>query len=369
MKYIHKHLVLVLLLGIFSFSVSAQTIRMETVLGNIDIELHPDAAPNTVTNFLNYMNSGAYNNSFIHRNGVSEGQVFVVQGGGFKFGGNQIFQIPPNPPVINEFLLPNIRGTIAMAKLENQPNSATSQWFFNVVDNTVPLDTQNGGFTVFGTVIAGMDVVDAMAELDKSPSFVVGDNTVPVIFQINNQDFGFFDVPYLNDLPVILQEDDAVIISNVFELDAPLKVNSGLNGAWFNPDTSGQGILLEILPVSNRTFMAWFTYDTQLPADGVLVNVGDAGHRWITGLGVIDQENKTITFDLTVTSGGLFDNGQMVTNSAPESYGTMTISFEDCANATVVYNLIAQGLSGSFPLIRISSENIALCQRLSNEAN
>ncbi len=359
MKYIHKNLVLVLLLSIFSFSVSAQTIRMETVLGNIDIELHPDAAPNTVTNFLNYMNNGGYNNSFIHRNGVSEGQVFVVQGGGFKFIGGQVFQIPPNPPVINEFLLPNIRGTISMAKLADQPNSATSQWFFNNVDNSALLDGQNGGFTVFGTVIAGMDVVDAMAALEAG--------VVPV--SIGGTVFDFAEVPYLNTLPTLLQEDDAVIISNVFELDAPLKINSGLNGAWFNPDTAGQGILLEVLPVSNRVFMAWFTYDTQLPADGVLVNVGDAGHRWITGLGEIDQENNSITFDLTVTSGGLFDNGQMVTNSAPESYGTMTISFEDCANATVVYNLIAQGISGSFPLSRISSENIALCQRLSNEAN
>ena len=367
MKYIHKHLVLVLLLGIFSFSVSAQTVRMETVLGNIDIELHPDAAPNTVTNFLNYMNSGAYNNSFIHRNGISEGQIFVVQGGGFKFGGNQVFQIPPNAPVVNEFLLPNIRGTIAMAKLANQPDSATSQWFFNVVDNTTPLDTQNGGFTVFGTVTAGMDVVDAMAALETNRS--TADPQVPIIFQINNQNFNFFDVPYLNDLPALLQEDDAVIISNVFELDAPLKINSGLNGAWFNPETPGQGIVIEVLPVTDRVFMAWFTYDTQAPADGVVANVGDAGHRWITGLGVIDHENKTITFDLILTTGGLFDNDQGVTNSAPESYGAMTISFEDCANATVVYNLIAQGLSGSFPLSRISTENIALCQRLSNEAN
>lgn len=358
MRYIYNLIILAIIMTALSFSASAQLVRMETVLGNIDIELHPDAAPNTVTNFLNYMNSGDYNNSFIHRNGISEGQVFIVQGGGFRFVGGSSFQITANPPVDNEFLLPNNRGTIAMAKIAGDPDSATSQWFFNVVDNPF-LNSQNGGFTVFGTVTDGMEVVDAIAALQAG--------VVPV--SVNGTVFNFAELPYLNDLPTLLQEEDAVIISNVFEIDPQLNINPGLNGAWFNPNTPGQGITLEILPVTNRAFAAWFAFDTMLPAADATANVGDAGHRWLSGQGVIDAENTTITFDLFLTSGGLFDNNQQVTNSEPGAYGTLVIDFEDCSNAMATYTLIAQELSGSFPLTRISAENVSLCQRLSSDAN
>jgi cyclophilin family peptidyl-prolyl cis-trans isomerase len=142
----------------------ASTVSMQTALGEIDIELFDTAAPLTVANFMNYVNSGAYNNSFIHRS-VPE---FIIQGGGYTWSNTGVSAIAQNPPVANEFdpSRPNVRGTIAMAKLGGDPNSATSQWFFNLADNSANLDSQNGGFTVFGRVIGnGMDVVDAIAAL------------------------------------------------------------------------------------------------------------------------------------------------------------------------------------------------------------
>ena len=354
-----KNLTLILIFSIFSTTLSAQIIRMETVFGNIDIEMHPDAAPDTVANFLTYMNDGDYNNSFIHRNGVSEGVVFVVQGGGFKFTAGQPFAIEPNPAVNNEFQLSNIRGTIAMAKLANLPDSATSQWFFNTVDNSQLLDTQNGGFTVFGTVIDGMDVVDAIAALES------GD--FPLV--IGGSLLSFDDFPFRNEQPVNLTEDDVALIRNVFVIDGPLAINAGLNGAWFNIDTPGQGILIEILPTLEMGFMGWFTHDTDFPADGVVANIGDAGNRWISGLGPIDADNNSITLDLVSTSGGLFDSSQQTMNTEANTYGTMTITFENCSTATVTYNLIAQELTNTFNISRISGDNVALCQRLSSESN
>jgi peptidyl-prolyl cis-trans isomerase A (cyclophilin A) len=141
----------------------ATVVEFQTVLGNFEVNLYDNSTPQTVANFLDYVNNGAFTNSIIHRSVPG----FVVQGGGFVYD-LTIGTVPENPPVINEPVFANVRGTIAMAKLGGDPNSATSQWFFNLADNTANLDGQNGGFTAFGEVIGdGMDVVDAIAALPR----------------------------------------------------------------------------------------------------------------------------------------------------------------------------------------------------------
>ena len=136
-------------------------VRLDTNMGVIEINLRPDVAPIHVENFLQYVNDGDYNNSFIHRSIAG----FIVQGGGFTFINQAFNYVPVDPAIVNEFALSNVRGTVAMAKVGSDPNSATSQWFINLVDNSSNLDFQNGGFTVFGEIIVGMDVVDAIAAL------------------------------------------------------------------------------------------------------------------------------------------------------------------------------------------------------------
>ena len=119
--------------------------------------------------FLNYVNKGAYTNSFIHRSARdTSNNPFVIQGGGFRWqnAAPNLSPIPQDPPVENEFRVSNTRGTIAMAKLESAPNSATNQWFFNLRDtNAENLDNQNGGFTVFGKITdaAGLAVMGMIA--------------------------------------------------------------------------------------------------------------------------------------------------------------------------------------------------------------
>ena len=140
----------------------AEQARISTPLGDIEIELLEQSAPQTVANFRNYIDDGDYVNSFIHRS-VPE---FIIQGGGFTFADNATSEVPTDPPVTNEFEVSNTRGTVAMAKLGGDPNSATSQWFINLDDNSSNLDNQNGGFTVFARVIGdGMEVADAIAAL------------------------------------------------------------------------------------------------------------------------------------------------------------------------------------------------------------
>ena len=146
--------------------VNGPVARFATIEGDIDVALTPDVAPATVRNFLTYVNGKSYDGSFIHRSVPG----FIIQGGGYKMTDEGVEEITANAPVVNEFNVSNTRGTIAMAKLGNDPNSATNQWFFNESDdNAANLDAQNGGFTVFGKVIdqAGLDVMDAIGALER----------------------------------------------------------------------------------------------------------------------------------------------------------------------------------------------------------
>ncbi len=143
----------------------ATVVEFQTVLGSFSVNLFVETTPATVTNFLDYVNNGAYTDSIFHRS-VPD---FVIQGGGFTYGGTlPLATVPANAAVANEPELSNVRGTIAMAKIGGQPDSATTQWFISLVDNSGDLDGDNGGFTVFGVVMDnGMDVVDAIAALDR----------------------------------------------------------------------------------------------------------------------------------------------------------------------------------------------------------
>src|SRR5688572_25030100 len=134
---------------------------IETPLGDIPVELYPNMAPQTVANFQAYADSGDWDGSLVHRSVPG----FVIQGGGFREVGGAYATIPTDPPVPNEPCLSNTAGTIAMARIGGQPNSATSQWFINLVNNT-SLNSVDGGFTAFGRVVGGgMDVAQDIASL------------------------------------------------------------------------------------------------------------------------------------------------------------------------------------------------------------
>ena len=138
--------------------VERNMVKLETSMGNIVIELNEQAAPVTVKNFLGYVGEGFYDGTIFHR--VIPG--FMIQSGGFTV---EMERKQPRAPIKNEFKLSNVRGTIAMAKLGGDPDSATCQFFISLTDNRRNLDNQNGGFTVFGKVVEGMDVVDAIASV------------------------------------------------------------------------------------------------------------------------------------------------------------------------------------------------------------
>ena len=141
-------------------------ITLKTNKGDIKLELDAAAAPETVKNFLSYVQEGFYNGTIFHR--VIPG--FMIQGGGFDTG---FTQKKTQDPLKNEAAnkLPNKRGTIAMARTM-VVDSATSQFFINLVDNDFlnfkAPTPQFYGYCVFGTVVEGMDVVDAIAGVETA---------------------------------------------------------------------------------------------------------------------------------------------------------------------------------------------------------
>lgn len=180
-------------------------VLMKTNFGDITIELYNDKAPITIENFLRYVRSNYYQDLLFHRV-ISN---FMIQGGGYYIKLPYIYEASTYPPIINESYngLSNLRGTIAMARTSD-PNSATSQFYINLVNNTsLDRTTGNAGYCVFGNVISGMTVVDAIG------------NTPVVYISSNFQDF-----PYPT-MVTILQ----------IQLLTP--------GYWLNADLNNDGIV------------------------------------------------------------------------------------------------------------------------------
>lgn len=161
-----------------SGTVGAQTVRLSTTLGDIELELHPDKAPATVANFLAYVKARHFDGLIFHRVIAN----FMVQTGGYTA---DLKQRPTRPPIPLESDngLSNTRGSVAMARTAD-PRSATSQFYINVVDNPF-LDKPNArdgqGYAVFATVTAGMDVVDQIRAVPTTAQGVFANLPNPTI--------------------------------------------------------------------------------------------------------------------------------------------------------------------------------------------
>ncbi|WP_336368225.1 peptidylprolyl isomerase [Marinobacter sp. C2H3] len=154
-------------------------VRVVTSEGAFVLQLRPDVAPETVQNFLDYVQAGFYDGTVFHR--VIPG--FMIQGGGFTA---DLGRKSTNAPIRNEATrtLPNLRGTIAMART-NDPDSATSQFFINLVNNDfLNAGVRGAGYAVFGKVVDGMGVVDAIAKVETGVTSGMSDvPKTPVVIE------------------------------------------------------------------------------------------------------------------------------------------------------------------------------------------
>lgn len=222
--------VFLLVAGLSCASLSqATTVQFQTVMGNIEVNLFDKTTPETVKNFLAYVNENEYDNSLIHRvamatNTDGSKRPFVVQGGGYTYpDALPLKAITSKGTVINEPVYSNLRGTIAMAKPSQQPDGASSQWFFNLhSDNVASLDpniNQSGGFTVFGQVTeASLPVLDAIVAVN---TFIVGSG----LSEFPLRDYTLED--YQANVPV--DDTNLILITDVVVLNASPDTADSLN--------------------------------------------------------------------------------------------------------------------------------------------
>jgi N-acetylneuraminic acid mutarotase len=147
------------------------------------------------------------------------------------------------------------------------------------------------------------------------------------------------------------------------EGSAPFQINPGLNDAWYNPDTPGQGFFISVFPDISSIFLAWFTFDTQRPAGGVQANLGEPGHRWLTAFG--SYADNLAVLDIEVTSGGIFNASNPVPEQNPD--GTVILEFDDCNSATVEYDIESLDLQGAISIERIALDNVPSCEELAGQ--
>lgn len=196
---------------LFADPSAESAVRVSTSLGDVDIILYPSATPETVANFMSYVQNGDYNGVAFHR--AIPG--FVVQGGAFKpvSAPDQFSNVVARPSPINEPGISNVYGTVAMAKLGGLPNSATHDFFFNIADNNSSdpnsLDNQNGGFTVFGRVAGnGMNVVNSIVTLPQGSYSIHLDGSSDLSGPYANW-------PMLNNAPSSMDNTQNVLINSV----------------------------------------------------------------------------------------------------------------------------------------------------------
>jgi len=261
-------------------------VMFETTYGNIVMEMYDTVAPTTVTNFLNYVTDGDYDDSVLHR--AVPG--FVLQGGGYYWDGMTDpvdNAVPTDPPIDDEPSLPNIARSMAMAR--SGPDSATSQFYWNLDDNSATLDPQN--FTVFGHVVGGWEVVEQIMTLDIVDfGSVFTDTPVTDAYDPLSTDPPPVDaLVYVNQATVIGTVGNLLdaVPGTLISADA---INTGAASAAL-PNSDGSQTVFQFDPDSGEWVVSALALEAQKP-DGPTIET------------FIDQKNG-LTYGAVPTSNGV----------------------------------------------------------------
>jgi hypothetical protein len=275
--------------------------------------------------------------------------IFSVRPGTRVLWSSYDFPRPVNkavPPTINAFLI-RLAGQMAQFA-ENKPG-------VSFVDLNGTLQVKYG--------------FDGIKHSSNDPGFVIppGDPSLP------NPNLPSPLEPFLpNDAWHLKTEGYKALAQVQYEgfyasllAGANFHINPGLNDAWYNPATNGQGFLITVLPEIRQMFVAWFTFDAERPPEAVTATLGDSGQRWLTAQGPYDGDTANLT--LFITQGGVFDAATPEASTDPAGDGTLTLEFADCTEGLVTYDITSLSLSGEIPIQRISAGNVPLCDSLNGQ--
>lgn len=337
-------------------------VEVQTNYGNIYIELFPDVAPVTVDNFMGYVNRDDWDNTFFHRHVKG----FVLQGGGWSFDEDRqnVDHVTQQDPIVNEFHKSNTQWTVAMAKLGGDPNSATSEWFINLADNSSNLDNQNGGFTVFGEVVGGRDVVDTITSLrvvnlggDTFSTVPVGDS-----FDVSGDTIHNADLVLIEDINLVYDPDTSLLsdtttvpggaatgsnlttvtITSQFDRAIAFQQN-GLSGGWtvtdLNLKAEHSGAAAN--PVTWVDAKDGKTYAAAISSDGLMLYKNTTGNTWT----VRNLNDEIAGADVIASSLTVFVNRGNVFVAGLASNGDLLIFRQTGAQSNGEYTWAARNLS------------------------
>jgi polyhydroxybutyrate depolymerase len=149
----------------------------------------------------------------------------------------------------------------------------------------------------------------------------------------------------------------------VLKMAEGVEINAGFNDAWRNPiKKGGQGVFAVVFPLIKSIFMAWFTYDTEEPADDIDYTIGHPSQRWYTAFG--PYEGDTAVLDLELNSNGIFDSAEEIEQMTD---GTVTLQAIDCEEMLLTYDIFSADVQGEIPLGRIVDDNVPFCLSFANE--